>query len=105
MNTHPRTSAFCATAAALLFAAGSAAAQDQSELSNGRTPGWSFTPGMSLAAAFDSNVALAGSSPIGRQAQSDKLLIAEPFVQLDFCSKRTELTTGYQGYLRRYMEF
>jgi hypothetical protein len=106
MHTHStRHRPLTAALAAVLLAAGTVAAQDQTELSNGRTPGLSFTPGMSLAAVFDSNVALAGSSEIGKQAQSDKLLIAEPFVQLDYYSKRTELTTGYQGYLRRYMEF
>jgi hypothetical protein len=78
-----------------------ARAQDV-ELVGGGTPGWSFTPGLSFGAVFDSNVGLAAVSPAG-QTQSDQLLLAQPFAQLDFLSKRTELSAGYQGYLRRYM--
>jgi hypothetical protein len=89
----------------LIAAAGPARAQVQSELSTGRTPGWSFTPGVSFGTVFDSNVALQAVSPTQRDAKSDRLMLAEPFAQLDFVSKRTELTTGYQGYVRRYMDF
>ena len=92
-------------AAAIVFAAtGTAGAQDQSELSYGRTPGWSFTPGFTLAGVYDTNVALAAVDPRLQQSESDRLVIAEPSVQLDFLSKRTELSTGYQGYVRRYMD-
>lgn len=93
-----------ATAAVVLAAAAAAAAQDASERSTGRTPGWSFTPGVSFGGVFDSNVALAAVSPTRQQAQSDLLMLAEPFAQLDFVSKRTDLSTGYQGYVRRYMD-
>lgn len=86
-------------------AGGRAAAQDMTELPAGRTPGLTFTPGLSLGTVFDSNVALAAVSPTKRQAESDRLLLAEPFVQLDLVTRRTELSGGYQGYVRRYMDF
>jgi hypothetical protein len=89
--------------AIVLAGAGVAGAQDP-ELPSGRTPGWSFTPGMSIAGVYDTNVALAAESPVRRQSQSDRLVVAAPFAQLDFTSKRTELSTGYQGYLRRYVD-
>lgn len=91
--------------AALLWSAGAAGAQDMTELPSGRTPGLTFTPGVSLGTVFDSNVALAAVSPVKRQQESDRLLLAEPFLQLDYVTRRTELSTGYQGYVRRYMEF
>ncbi len=94
-----------AAALALLIAARPAAAQDMTELDTGRTPGLTFTPGISIGGAFDSNVALAAVSPTRRQAQSDRLVIAEPFARLDFVAKRTEFSTGYQGYIRRYQQF
>ncbi len=105
MKIHPNRLCAVLLALAAVAAAAPAGAQDQSELSTGRTPGWSFTPGVSFGAVFDSNVALAAVSPTRRQAQSDRLILAEPFAQLDFVSKRTEITTGYQGYVRRYMDF
>jgi hypothetical protein len=91
---------------ALLLVTGAAGAQDTSaEVSTGtRGPGWTFTPGLSFGGVYDSNVALAAVSPTRQQAQSDQLLLAEPFVQLDFLAKRTEFSAGYQGYLRRYMD-
>lgn len=90
---------------AVLTAADAARAQDMTELSAGRTPGWTFTPGFSIGGVFDSNVALLSVSPTKPRAESDRLLLAEPFAALDFVSKRTEFSTGYQGYVRRYMEF
>jgi hypothetical protein len=90
--------------AVMLLAAAAAGAQDASELSNGRTPGWSFTPGLSIGGGFDSNVALAAVSPTRQEPQSDRLILAQPFATLDFVSKRTEVSTGYSGYIRRYMD-
>ncbi len=90
---------------AMLATAAVAHAQDMTELSTGRTPGWTFTPGFSIGGVFDSNVALLSVSPTEQRAESDRLLLAEPFAALDFVSKRTEFSTGYQGYVRRYMEF
>jgi hypothetical protein len=91
--------------ALLLLAAAAAGAQDTtSEISTGRGPGWTFTPGLSFGGLYDSNVALAAVSPTRQQAQSDLLLLAQPFAQLDFLAKRTELSAGYQGYVRRYRD-
>jgi hypothetical protein len=97
----------CAIAGAiLLLGAATAGAQDTtSEVSpGGKGPGWTFTPGLSFGGVYDSNVALAAVSPTRQQAQSDQLLLAEPFAQLDYLAKRTEFSGGYQGYIRRYMD-
>jgi hypothetical protein len=87
----------------VLAMTGGVRAQDAADISGGRMPGWSFTPGLSVGAVFDSNVALAAVAPAG-EAQSDQLLLARPSAQLDFLSKRTELSAGYQGYIRRYTD-
>jgi hypothetical protein len=93
------------SAVLLAGTAGSAAAQDtSSEFSSWRTPGWSFTPGVTLAGVFDSNIALASAPADTQRTQSDQLWVAQPFAQLEFVSRRTEFATGYQGYLRRYMD-
>ena len=85
--------------------AGSAAAQESSsEFTSWRTPGWSFTPGVTVAGGFDSNVALASAPADTRRTQSDGLFIAEPFAQLEFVSPRTEFSSGYQSYVRRYID-
>ena len=85
--------------------AGSAAAQESSsEFTSWRTPGWSFTPGVTVAGGFDSNVALASAPADTRRTQSDRLFIAEPFAQLEFVSPRTEFSSGYQSYVRRYVD-
>jgi hypothetical protein len=105
MKTHftPRT--LIAMPILLAGLAGSAAAQDSSsEFASWRTPGWSFTPGVTLAGVFDSNVALVSAPADTRQTQSDQLFIAQPFGQLEFMSRRTQFATGYQGYMRRYTD-
>lgn len=94
------------TAAALVVAAGSptGAQEPSSDFQSWRTPGWSFTPGVTLGAVFDSNVALASAPADTRTTQSDRVYLAEPFAQLEFFSPRTEFSTGYQGYMRRYAQ-
>ncbi len=83
----------------------SAAAQETpSEFTSGRTPGWSFKPGVTVAGEFDSNVALASAPADTRRTQSDRLFIAEPFAQLELVSPRTEFGAGYQTYVRRYVD-
>jgi hypothetical protein len=106
MKTDQRLPHRAVTAILLVIAAaGAAGAQDMTELPGGRSPGWSFTPGVSVGAVFDSNVALASTLPTDeRRAQSDQLLLAEPFAQIDFVAKRTEFSAGYMGYIRRYMD-
>ena len=84
---------------------GSAAAQETaSEFRSWRTPGWSFTPGVTVAGGFDSNIALASAPADTHRTQSDELIVVQPFGQLEFRSPRTEFSTGYQGYMRRYVD-
>jgi hypothetical protein len=94
------------TAAVLLVAAGApVGAQDPtSDFQTWRTPGWSFTPGVTLGTVFDSNVALASAPADTRTTQSDRVFLAEPFAHLEYFSPRTEFSTGYQGYVRRYAD-
>lgn len=93
------------TAALLVIGTGAhARAQATSEVQSWRTPGWSVTPGVTFGAVFDSNVALASAPADTQETRSDRLLLAQPFGHLEFYSPRTEFSTGYQGYLRRYMD-
>ena len=93
------------SAVLLLGASVSAAAQDlPSESTSWQTPGWSFTPGITVAGGFDSNVALASAPADTGRTRSDGLFLAQPFGQLEFNSPRTEFSTGYQGYVRRYID-
>ena len=88
--------ALCATTASAV------AAQERSaEFPTYLQPGFTFTPGISLAGVWDSNVALA--APSGRAA-GDQMFLFEPFGQLELVSPRTELVAGYKGYVRRYMD-
>ena len=88
-----------------IAAAAPAGAQDVSpELQSYRTPGWSFTPGFTFGTVYDSNVALASAPADTGRTQSDGLFEVQPFGRLEFFSPRTEFSTGYQGYLRRYMD-
>jgi len=93
-------------AAVLVVAAGApVGAQDPaSDFQTWRTPGWSFTPGVTLGTVFDSNVALASAPADTRTTQSDRVLLAQPFAHLEYFSPRTEFSSGYQGYVRRYAE-
>src|SRR5262245_53560335 len=104
MKTHVRQYALIAIGL-LIGAAGPANAQDMSpELQSYRTPGWSFTPRVTLGTVYDSNVALASAPADTGRTQSDGLFEVQPFGRLEFFSPRTEFSTGYQGYLRRYMD-
>ena len=85
--------------------ASAAAAQDQpTEFESWRLPGWTFTPGVIFGALFDSNVAIASAPADVGHTASDKLFGFEPFGQLEYLSSRTDLTSGYHGFLRRYVE-
>jgi hypothetical protein len=103
MSTYSRRFALGA-ALALGLAAPAAAQQDMTAEMPSRTPGWSVTPGVTFGTIYDSNVALASAPADTRTTQSDRLMLAEPFGQLEFFSRRTEFSSGYQGYLRRYAE-
>src|SRR5262245_9133771 len=93
-----------AIALAGALGSGPAAAQDQTEFPLTRTPGWSFTPSLTVSGIFDSNVALASSIDATHRGQSDQLFVIGPAGQLEFVSPRTEFGAGYHGYLRRYIE-
>ena len=86
------------------LAAPVAAQQDMSAEIPSRTAGWSVTPGVTFGTIYDSNVALASAPADTKRTQSDRMMLAEPFGQLEYFSPRTEFSSGYQGYLRRYAE-
>jgi len=94
----------CAAALLLGLAVPALAQQDTSAEIPSRTPGWSLTPGFTFGSTYDSNVALASAPADTRTTQGDRLLLAEPFGQLEFFSPRTQFSSGYQGYLRRYAD-
>jgi hypothetical protein len=92
-------------ALAALLTAASAAAQDRpSEFDGYVVPGWSFTPGISIATVWDSNVALAGRSPETGDTAGDNIFTIAPFGRLALESKRTHFSAGYRGYARRYVD-
>lgn len=66
-------------------------------------PGWAFTPSLSLAGVWDSNVALAANQAEGRSTASDRLFMIEPHGQLEYRAPRTDFVLGYKGYVRRYL--
>jgi len=102
MKSHARQ--YLLAAVSLVVAAGaSVRAQNPSpEFGSWRAPGWSFTPGITLGSVYDSNVALASAPADTGRTQSDRLFEIEPFGRLEYFSPRTEFSTGYQGYVRRY---
>src|SRR5579872_2403047 len=94
--------------AALLACATPAFAQVSQDVPNEfqswQLPGWSFTPGATFGMLYDSNVALAAPD-VNKQTAGDKLLAVEPFGQLDYFSGRTAFSSGYRGFLRRYVNY
>lgn len=94
-----------AALAALLVVSTGASAQDRpQEFDNYVVPGWSFTPGISISGMWDSNVALAGRAAESGRTDGDNVFTIVPMAQLALDSKRTQFSTGYRGYLRRYMD-
>lgn len=92
-------------ALAALFMSASAAAQDRpSEFDGYLVPGWSFTPGISIASVWDTNVALAGRSGETGRTEGDNIFTIVPFGQLALESKRTHFSAGYRGYVRRHVD-
>jgi hypothetical protein len=106
MRTLTRRLAVVVAAALVLCAARPATAQEPqpTEFETWGLPGWSFTPGVVLGALYDSNVALANVQPDQKPA-SDELFQLQPFGQLEYHSARTSLSSGYQGFFRRYFDF
>ena len=87
----------------ILLAPWPIAAQEVETLS-GSLPGWSVTPGISVGAGYDSNVALQNTPADTGQTVSDELILIQPTAQLDFLSPRTQFSSGYHGNVRRYLE-
>jgi hypothetical protein len=104
MKIHLRQSALIVIGLTIVAGAPASAQDPAPELQSYRTPGWSFTPGFTFGTVYDSNVALASAPASTGRTQSDGLFEAEPFGRLEYFSPRTEFSTGYQGYLRRYMD-
>jgi hypothetical protein len=92
-------------AAVLTASAGSAMAQETPpEFAAWRTPGWSFTPGVTIGPMWDSNVALTSAPAEANSVQADTLLVVQPTLQVGYASTRTSLAGGYAGYIRRYKD-
>ena len=92
---------------ALLLAA-PRAAQDAppAEFQSWRLPGWTFTPGVIVRRAPTTPTSPSRFPPAdtGKTA-SDKLFEIEPFGQLEYFSPRTMFSSGYHGFVRRYVDF
>lgn len=86
-------------------AAVASAQQAPDELGSPRLPGWTFTPSMSIAALFDSNVALDDAPASTGQTEGDRLFLLRPSGQFEFMSPRTDFSATYSGNVRRYVEF
>jgi hypothetical protein len=96
-----------AVALAVLTAAAPAAAQQpdqQTEVESHRLPGWSFTPSMAVGGIYDTNVALTSPRADLGETQGDAVFTIVPGGQLEYLGKRTDLSLGYRGFLRRYMD-
>jgi len=81
------------------------AQQEQvTEFPSWRLPGWSFTPGVTIGALFDNNVAIAPAAAPGGKPDSDRLFTFQPTGQLEYYDARTMFSSGYHGTIRRYVE-
>jgi hypothetical protein len=86
--------------AALLIGLADSQAIAQSGVEGPRvTPGWVFTPTVSLGITHDDNPVLAGR---GSPSRDDILTDVRPGVDLTFTEKHTFLGTGYRGSIQRY---
>ncbi len=75
------------------------------EFQSWRLPGWTITPGVTLGALWDSNVAIAFPKVAGESPASDSLWTMEPFGQVEYYDARTSFSGGYHGFLRRYSQY
>jgi hypothetical protein len=99
------TRCLVAVAIVSLFTDGRAAAQSpEQEFESYRLPGWSFTPSVAVGTTYDTNVALASPRASTGETQGDALFNVIPGGQLQYVGKRTDLSLGYRGFLRRYLE-
>ncbi|MBD0323943.1 MAG: hypothetical protein ICV72_11240 [Aldersonia sp.] len=99
------TKRWLSAAALVVGLAAPAAAQDQSsEFDSSRVPGWTFVPGVTFGGIYDSNIGLTTAPADTGRTQGDELMLAAPFGQLEYFGRRTEFSTGYRGFVRRYMD-
>ena len=99
----PAVRALVALAASAAVAAPASAQDPSAEMPSFRIPGWTFTPGVTLGALYDTNVAVA-SPDVNKKTAGDKLFRLEPFGQLEYFSPRTTFSSGYSGAVRRYLD-
>lgn len=100
---HPICSALAALALSAAAVAPAGAQEPAAEIQSWRIPGWTFTPGVTFGALYDTNVAIA-SPDVNRKTASDRLFQLEPSGRLEYFSPRTTFSSGYQGALRRYVD-
>jgi hypothetical protein len=103
MNTKKR---WLAASVLALWLTAPAAAQDQgsAEFDSWRVPGWTFVPGLTFGGLYDTNVGLTTAPADTGETQGDTLMLTAPFAQLEYFGRRTEFTSGYRGFVRRYMD-
>lgn len=94
----PRLAA-AAVAAGLMAALTGAVSAQSVEVVERSTPGWVFTPTVSLGAAFDSNPVLTVE---GDASPDDVLTTARPGLELSFNGRHTNASGAYRGSLLRY---
>jgi hypothetical protein len=100
MMTLPNTIAVLAWAVLFATVPGSTAiAQSGDEGAARITPGWVFTPTVSIAISHDDNPVLAGRNDL---TPDDILTNVRPGIDLTFTGKHTFLGTGYRGSVQRY---
>lgn len=102
-----RSSYVIASLAAALLAPASARAQDAppAEFDSWQLPGWTFTPGVTFGWLHDTNVAVAfPPADVGRTA-ADNLFGMEPFGSLEYYGRRTDFSSRYHGFVRRYFTY
>ena len=89
----------------VVCAAGTFAQERPAEFDSYVFPGWSFTPGLSLAGMWDSNVTLAAPEAQTGRTPSDNVFAIIPSGQIALNSSRTTFSAGYRGYVRRHADF
>ncbi len=96
--------AIAVAAAVLVPAAARAQGTEQpAEFTSWQLPGWTFTPGVTFGWLHDTNVAVT-SAPFAGSTAADNLFEMEPFGSLEYYSPRTDFSSSYQGFIRRYFE-
>ncbi|HTI38137.1 MAG TPA: hypothetical protein VL484_11280 [Vicinamibacterales bacterium] len=82
-----------------------AQSEQPTEFESWQLPGWTFTPGVTVGWLYDSNVAVAYPPVDTGKTAADNLFQMEPFGLLEFYGPRTDFSSSYHGFLRRYSDF